>query len=89
MIEDEKRMVAKWMGWKVEPLATLFRPWWNPQSSREPWPELWGNMDEETRQQYMNILHQMIQPVVATAWEFHTMSFEVCWRALIKVLEDK
>jgi hypothetical protein len=103
-LEQEKRLVAEFMGWEwiiVESTGLIrhyayihkdgektgIQPkYWNPQTDRNAWPEIWDKMDEETMTLYLMELGRLLPN---RKWSFHIASPEVCWKALIEVLEGK
>ena len=69
-LEEEKKLVAEWMGWRVNqyhslglqhfvrvtnsPESAVYIDAWNPQSYRNCWDEIWENMDENTMSLYLS-----------------------------------
>jgi len=87
-LEEEKKLVAE-KDLVIEKLGIL-RPFneyygWNPQSERKWWDEIWEKMDGSIMLDYIEILRQNGGTII----NLHTAKPEVCWKALIKTLEDK
>ena len=93
-LTKEKKLVAEWMGWHwndvwnticttldESPKNAMLIVLWNPQSERNCWDEIWANMTLGIADRYMSNLN-------GTMWEMHTAKPEVCWKALIKTLEE-
>ena len=72
-LEDEKRLVAEWMGWKYdegvfkvkEPIppyeyfAHIGEAVWNPQSERKWWPKIWDKFTWSMIREYDKYLTEM------------------------------
>ena len=97
-LQEEKKLVAeKLMGDKLtfyegEFLLPTGLPLnkWNPQSERKWWDEIWEKMDDELKDKYMSNLDNIVKGnhIGPTTWDTHIAKPEICWKALIKTLEQ-
>ncbi|MCP3682000.1 MAG: hypothetical protein GY861_04850 [bacterium] len=103
-LREEKKMVTEWMGWKengtyhAEPVfknkegENVFG--WNPQSDRNCWDKIWDNMNEETFAKYLTTVVSLMgfdensSEIFKIACFAHTAKPAICWRALIKTIEE-
>ena len=110
-LEQEKKLVAEFMGWEVgkkppfpdtvliyrigcfpDTNVNVLEPeHWNPQTDRNAWPEIWDKMGRDFKIEYLDYLRLflLVDKTHLTLFDYLTASPEVCWQALIKVLEAK
>ena len=107
-LEEEKKLVADWMGWihvSVSPGDNFFYTSgniikdrilvkeWNPQSERKWWDEIWEKIDDK------NLSYIYVDKIVELEyvteisglpkwWHIHTAKPEICWKALIKAINN-
>jgi len=60
---------------------------WNPQEDRNCWDEIWDKMDIQTGLKYLKNLKQYFKDD-SVEWDYHTAKPEICWKALIRTLEE-
>jgi len=106
MIDDEKRLVAKWMGWKItETDGTPFYFYrqsgvgkreadWNPHEDPRCWPEIWERLYPQKIGSFLKVLFPLLDMPYGhdeddKYWACLTAPPEVCWKALIKALEEQ
>jgi len=102
-LEDEKKLVAEWMGWKCENKYNddwivcpnhVFRLYeWTPESERKWWDEIWErlsvyDLDYVYTDNVQKFAHAQETRGLATKWYIHTAKPEVCWKALLKTLKE-
>ncbi len=98
---EEKKMVATWMGWEYDKHADAYLrfnhprlvclEFWNPQSERKFWDEIWGQMDEDETQKYCFMLDRHLKDdgePYSRVWGFLTAKPAICWQALIQTLGE-
>ena len=83
-LEDEKKLVAEWMGWNLKYIEDRFD--WNPQSERKWWDELFDKIWEQSLDG--KYISELVKMGNFRKWSIHTAKPEVCWKALIKTLEQ-
>ena len=75
-LEEEKKLVAEWMGWRVNqyhslglqhfvrvtnnPESAVYIDAWNPQSYRNCWDEIWENMNDDIKEVYLDNLTNIL-----------------------------
>ena len=98
-LEEEKKLVAKFMKYQIiDRLHTKNehgnyiadgRPW-NPESNREWWDEIWEKMDDEIWEIYSHYVSELHGESIIGNFDryYHTAKPEICWKALIRTLEN-
>jgi hypothetical protein len=102
-MEEEKKLVAEWMGWEISPLQknVYFKRGigynfddWNPHQDRNCWPEIWDKLASidiylEKYLDEMDLQFTNSKYLHGDKWDYHTASPEICWKALVKTLTER
>lgn len=102
--EEKKLVAEKLMGWKIDPLLdnnhcyfiklngdSKYSYNWKPHKDRDCWPEIWEKMNEMVKCEFGNVLrdiHRERKSYGVIWWIYLTTPPELCWKALIKVLNE-
>ena len=98
---EKKKIVAKWMGWEiiergwglfVSGFINLYIEDWHPESDRNTWPGLWGNMDDDfiiefDYQLKMQVCSEYVEDV--EPWTLYTISTEKQLTALVEAIQQR
>ena len=98
-IEAEKKLVAEWLEKEFKTIEELksgefgvAKTGWKPESERKWWDEIWEKMAGEQLDEYEFILSKLWE-TTSTGYTIkmfiHTAKPEICWKALIKTLEEE
>ncbi len=105
-IEEEKKLVIKFMGYTIEEeevphgygpehTESIIRNEghkvkrfnsWSPESERKWWDKIWDKMDDEMFEKYHMNIARLFGPL--NIREIHTAKPSICWKALIKTLNN-
>jgi len=104
-LEDDKRMVAEWMGWtycpvscgfkRKNPAAHIYISDYNPQDPKQAtyaqWAEIFGRMGIIERVTYLKFLRgfKSFGNPFCENWFFHTTPPDIMWKALVTTIKDK